>query len=197
MTVITLIIAVLSSVLPLEPVTVRLENAALLTCEFVQTDIWALTLEEETSSGVLYLAPPNLFLFEYSDPPGKKMGFDGEHLYSLDPFFRQVILYRGGEPGSFLHMLERCSDTTLVGSFDMLGDSMIVSLSGDLGEGISSMTVGYSISDSLPWLFRTTDVNNNIVSYTMQDMQVMREVPPDLFTMTVPEDFELIDSGEF
>jgi outer membrane lipoprotein-sorting protein len=194
--ILVLLITASVSASPLDPLTARLEGAAFLSGSFVQTDAWALTLEEETSTGTVFLAPPNLFLFEYSDPPGKRMGFDGENLYTVDALFEQVILYEGSAPGSFMNMLERCSDTTLVCSVEYGGDSVIVSLSGDLGEGISTMVVGYTMSDSLPWLFRTTDINNNVTSYSIREIEIQAVGPEAFFTMVVPEGFELIDSGD-
>lgn len=191
-----LLTAAAVSASPLDPLTARLEGAAFLRGDFVQTDVWALTLEEETSTGILFLAPPDLFLLEYSDPPGKRMGFDGENLYTVDALFEQVILYEGSEPGNFLNMLERFSDTTLVSSIYSSGDSLTVSLSGDLGEGISTMVVGYTMSDSLPWLFRTTDVNNNVTSYSIRGIEIEAVQPVAFFAMVVPEGFELIDSGD-
>ena len=141
-------------------------------------------------------APPNLFLLEYTDPAGKRMGFDGENLYTVDALFRQVILYGDSDPGSFPGMLEHFSDTTLVCSVETDGDSVVVSLTGDLGEGISSMVVGYTASDSLPWLFSTRDLNGNVTSYSVCGVEIESSTPDGFFTMVVPPGFELIDSED-
>ena len=191
-----LALAAVSAASPLDALVARLEGAGFLTGSFVQTDRWALTLEEESSSGTLFMAPPNLFLLDYSDPSGKRTGFDGEVLYTVDPSFRQVIVYPEGDPASFAGMLEHFSDTTLVCGVEIEGDSVLVSLSGDLGEGISSMLVGYTVSDSLPWLFGTTDVNGNSTMYTVGGIETVETAPDGFFEMSVPEGFELIYSGD-
>jgi hypothetical protein len=93
-------------------------------------------------------------------------------------------------------MLDHFSDTTLVCGADTLGDSVTVSLSGDLGEGISSMVVGYTMSDSLPWLFQSRDLNGNVTGYAVNGIQILDEMPGGFFTMVIPEGYELIDSGD-
>lgn len=192
---ITTVLVLISSG-PLDPVTARLESAGFLLGNFVQIDTWALTLESETSAGRLYLASPDLFLLEYSDPPGKKTGFDGENIYTIDPLFEQVILYPGSEPGSFLHMLDRCSDSTTVAELETVGDTVTVNLSGDLGEGITAMVVGYTLPDSLPWLFVTTDLNGNSTSYTFDGIEIEHSWPEGFFSLEIPHGYELVNSGD-
>ncbi len=177
----------------LEPLMTRLNDAGYLTGSFVQADLWALTLEEETSTGTLHIAHPNLFLLEYSDPPGWRTGFDGEMLYTVEADIQQVILYPSSEPGSFLHLIERAADSSSAETVEVLGDSVIVHLQGDLGEGITRMSVGFTMTDSLPFLFETGDANGNLTSYRMRDLVVMDAPVPGTFEMVIPEGFTVVD----
>jgi outer membrane lipoprotein-sorting protein len=177
----------------LQPLIARIGDAGYLTGGFTQTDEWALTLEEEISEGVMHLAHPDLFLLEYHDPEGFRSGYDGEYLYTVEADVEQVILYPSSGPGSFLHMIERASDSSAVELVEIAGDSMTVIIQGDLGQGITSMTVGYTLSDSLPFLFSTRDANGNRTSYLMRDLEVADSCAPGIFQMTVPDGYMLVE----
>jgi outer membrane lipoprotein-sorting protein len=186
------LLALSASASLLAPLAERIGDAGYLTGSFTQIDRWALTQEEETSSGTLHLAHPSLFLLEYSDPDGWLSGFDGEMLYTIEPDIRQVILYPYEAPGSFLHFIERASDSSASETVEVSGDSIIVSVTGDLGEGIQRMRVGYTASDSLPFLFETDDANGNRTTYLMESMETS-DCPPDgIFDMIVPEGFVVV-----
>jgi len=176
----------------LDPIVERIGGAGYLTGSFTQIDRWALTQEEETSTGTLRLANPNLFLLEYDDPEGWCSGFDGEMLYTVEPDVRQVILYPYEEPGSFLHFVERASASSGTETVEVSGDSILVSVTGDLGEGITALRVGYTESDGLPWLFETTDANGNRTTYLMSALEIHDSAPAGIFDLEVPEGFVVV-----
>jgi outer membrane lipoprotein-sorting protein len=176
----------------LAPLTARIGDAGYLTGTFTQIDRWALTQEEETSTGTLHLAHPSLFLLEYSDPAGWRSGFDGEMLYTIEPDIMQVILYPYEAPGSFLHFIERAADSSLGETVVVSGDSVLVTVTGDLGEGIRRLRVGYTASDSLPFLFETDDANGNRTTYLMESLATLDSPPEGIFDMTVPEGFVVV-----
>jgi len=178
------------------PLLEKMRNTVFMTGSFNQTDFWALTLEEETSSGTMYLGHPDLFLLSYSEPPGAAMGYDGSVLYTIEADLQQVILYPSREPGSFLHMLEKCADTTVTETMQLNGDSLTVILEGDFGEGISSMKVGFTLSDSLPFLFSTTDYNGNRTEYTIRDLTTDDSSPEGIFQLIVPDGYTIVNPEE-
>ena len=177
----------------LDPLLLRMESAEYITGSFTQTDLWALTLEEEYSEGILHLARPDLFLLDYTDPSGSAIGFDGSVLYEIDALARQAIVYNTDSQEGFLHMLQRCAEDSSVVSSETLGDSVMIVLQGDFGQGISGMEVGFTLSDSLPFFFSTTDSNGNTTSYTLGGLTVFASVPEGVFSMNVPPDYEIID----
>jgi len=182
----------------IDPLIAKLEESAFLTGSFTQTDIWALTLDENTSDGLLYLAQPDLFRLEYSDESGGGTnGFDGEVIYTIEPEYKQVITYTAEEQGSFLHLLEECNDTSLVTSEEVIGDSLMLVLDGDFGGGINRMEVGYLLADSLPYHFSTTDVNGNSTTYVLWNLQVYPEIPEGTFNLVVPENYELVEPERY
>jgi outer membrane lipoprotein-sorting protein len=181
---------------PLDPLLEKMESTAFMSGSFFQTDSWALTLDEETSSGTLYLAHPDLFLLAYTDPEGDAMGYDGTVLYTIEADLEQVILYPSEEPGSFLHMLEQCTDTTNSEILLNSGDSLAVLLHGDFGDGINSMKVGFTLSDSLPYLFSTTDYNGNRTEYVFQDVSTSDSFSENAFQLIVPEGYEVVNPEE-
>lgn len=181
---------------PLSPLLEKMRNTVFMTGSFIQTDSWALTLEEETSSGTMYIARPDLFLLSYTEPMGSAMGYDGSVLYTIEADLQQVLLYPSEEPGSFLHMLERCSDTTITEAFQVTGDSLIVLLEGDFGDGINRMKVGFTLSDSLPFLFSTTDYNGNRTEYTIWDLTTDDFCPESIFQLIVPDTYTILNPEE-
>jgi len=180
----------------MNPLLEKMRNTVFMTGSFIQTDSWALTLEEEASSGTMYLGHPDLFLLSYTDPVGAAMGYDGSVLYTIEADLQQVILYPSGEPGSFLHMLEKCADTTITEALQCSGDSLIIQLEGDFGEGISRMIVGFTLSDSLPFLFSTTDYNGNRTEYRMWNLTTDDTSPESVFQLTVPDGYTIVNPEE-
>lgn len=178
---------------PLDPLIDKLENTEYMTGSFVQTDFWALTLEEEVSSGIMHLARPDLFRLCYDDPAGAETGYDGSVLYTVEPDIGQVMVYGSREPESFLHLLEQCGDSTICRVTDQDPDTMVVELEGDFGQGIGSMEVGFCLSDSLPFLFSTTDFNGNTTTYRISGIVTSGTVPEGVFLLRIPEGFELVD----
>lgn len=194
-----LYIALLSSIIavsPLDPLLEKMQNSVFMTGFFSQTDIWALTLEEEISSGTMYIAHPDLFLLKYTDPQGAGTGYDGSSFYTIEPDIRQVIIYPGREPGSFLHMIEKCADSSAAVTIEYNNDSLLVFLEGDFGEGLIRMEVGFTSSDSLPFLFGTTDVNGNSTLYNMWNIEIESGFPEGIFDMDVPDGYTVINPGE-
>lgn len=191
-----LYIAVTMSIIaasPLAPLLDKMQNTGFMTGSFIQTDYWALTLEEETASGFMYIAHPDLFLLEYTDPEGAEMGYDGSCFYTIEPDIQQVMIYPGREPGSFLHMIDNCADSSETEALEYNGDSLLVLLEGDFGEGIIRMRVGYTSSDSLPYHFSTTDVNGNTTSYEILDVETDDAFPEGTFDLLVPDGYEVIN----
>ena len=184
------------AVSPLEPLLEKMQNATFMTGFFSQTETWALTLEEEISSGTMYIAHPDLFLLKYTDPQGAGTGYDGSCFFTIEPDIRQVIIYPGREPGKFLHMIEKCADSSAAETVEYNNDSLFVLLEGDFGEGIVRMIVGFTASDSLPFLFGTTDVNGNCTSYRMWNIEIESSIPEGIFDMVVPDGYTVINPGE-
>ncbi|MCK5116410.1 MAG: outer membrane lipoprotein carrier protein LolA [Candidatus Aegiribacteria sp.] len=192
---ICLLISIASSS-SLNPLLEKMKNTVFMTGSFIQTDSWALTLEEETSSGTMYLGHPDLFLLSYTEPAGAAMGYDGSVLYTVEADLQQVILYSSGEPGSFLHMLEKCADSTIAETLQFSGDSLIILLEGDFGEGISRMKVGFTLSDSLPFLFSTTDYNGNRTEYSIWNLTTDDYSPENVFQLIIPDGYTVVNPEE-
>ncbi len=178
---------------PLSPLLEKLSDTGYMTGSFSQTDFWALTLEEESSSGTMHLALPDLFRLSYSDPEGSATGYDGTVLYTVEPDLHQVIIYPSREPESFLHLLSQCDDSTICRTLESGDDSLIFELEGDFGQGISLMEVGFALSDSLPFLFSTTDYNGNTTTYRLWDLITSADYPAGVFSFPAPEGYEIID----
>ena len=96
---------------PLNPLLEKMSNTVYMTGSFIQIDTWALTLDEEVSSGTMYIAQPDLFLLSYTEPEGSRIGYDGSVLYTVEPdlehadFFAARLqgldrLFRGAHAGA-------------------------------------------------------------------------------------------------
>ncbi len=180
----------------ISPLLEKMRNTVFMTGSFIQTDSWALTLEEETSSGTMYLAHPDLFLLSYSEPDGSAIGYDGSVLYTIEADMQQVLLYPSREPGSFLHLLERCADSTDAEILQFNGDSLTVLLEGDFGDGINRMKVGFTLSDSLPFLFSTIDYNGNRTEYAIRNLTVDDICPESTFQLVIPDGYTVMNPEE-
>lgn len=178
----------------LEPLTAKLGSIEYLTGSFVQTDYWALTLDSEQSSGTLHLAHPNLFLLEYDDTEGRATGSTGEQVYTVDPDFQEILLYTGS-PTGFLHILtsgeQNPGDNSIISEN---GDSVTVTLSGEFDGGITSITAGYTLADSLPFLLSTVDANGNSTCWELSDL-TRSDSSPDVFAVPEIPGYALVDAG--
>jgi outer membrane lipoprotein-sorting protein len=179
---------------PLDPLLARLEQASMLVGSFVRTDHWALTMQNETSRGEFSLCEPDLFLLDYFEPEGRMAGYDGERLYTVEPESRQVVIFSSGGPGSFLHRMRAYADSGRVAEVEIRGDSVEVTLEGELGRGIRRIEVGFLLSDSLPYLFSSTDANGNRTTYHLDDLAISSEPDSGALQMTVPDGYEIVRS---
>ncbi len=177
----------------LQPLSSRLERAVYLTGTFVQTEYWALTLDSETSSGTMHLAHPNLFLLQYNDSQGKVMGCNGVNVFTVDPEFQEVLVY-SGSPAGFLHILSSVSEDDCTAVFSEGGDSITVTASGQFDGGITDITAGYTLTDSLPFLFSTTDSNGNSTGWGISGIEISDSVP-DIFSIPAPAGYSIVDAG--
>lgn len=179
----------------LDPLTTKLSNTVFLTGSFIQTETWALTRETEATRGSLGLAHPNLFRLEYTDPPGRVTGCDGTRVYTVEPDFDEVVVYGESGPEGFLHLLNRADEDGMVLEGTTVAGIVTVSVRGDLGGGVSGMEVSYSLSDSLPMTFATSDVNGNETVWVLNGLRTHDSPPSDYFAMEVPDGYSVV-SGE-
>ncbi len=176
----------------LDPLTVKLENTVLLQGSFVQSETWALTRESEVTRGVMSLAHPNLFLLEYSDPEGRVMGCDGGSVFTIEPRYREVVQYTGSSPEGFLHLLLNSDREGMTTEGSARGDTVTVRVSGDMGGGINSLCVKFSMVDSLPFFFSTSDINGNLTEWQLSNLETRGSVPDSRFRLTVPSGYALL-----
>ncbi len=188
--------AALAAGTPVSPLVAKLEKAGYVTGFFTETVFHALTMEEETARGTMHLAPPDLFKLAYDDPEGMVTGYDGKILYTIDPDSRQVLVYDGEGPGNFLYLLGCCDDSTACAAVTGSGDSLSVILEGDFGGGIRLMEVGFTLSDSMPFFFSTTDFNGNRTSYRLEDLSIYDTIPAGVFDLEVPEGYLVLEPGD-
>lgn len=175
---------------PLEPLNSRLERSAGLSGEFTRTDYLVLTMESDTSRGSFLLASPNLFLLDFCEPDGKLIGFDGDRSYTVEPATRQVVVYRQRSPDSFVGTLRSYDDSSMVDSMTISGDSVTVWLQG-AGAGIETVTAGYTLSDSLPFLYATADANGNTITYRLHAVEAGPAPDEAAFDLHVPEGYSV------
>ncbi|MCD4709035.1 MAG: outer membrane lipoprotein carrier protein LolA [Candidatus Sabulitectum sp.] len=177
----------------LRPLSERLEDAIYLTGSFAQTDYWALTMDSEEASGTMHLAHPNRFLLQYDGSEDRVMGCTGTEVFTVDPVFSEILVY-SGSPTGFLHILSFASENECSVVSSQSGDSITVIASGLFEGGITEITAGYTLSDSLPFLFSTTDANGNSTSWEIADLQISDTVP-DIFFIPQLAGYSIIDAG--
>lgn len=177
----------------LQPLSERLEESIYLTGSFIQTEYWALTMDSETSSGTMHLAHPNRFLLQYNDSEGRAMGCTGTEVFTVDPVFLEILVYSGA-PTGFLHLLSSVAENDCTVISVENGDSVTVIASGVFEGGVNEISAGYTLSDSLPFLFSTMDVNGNSTSWAISDLQTGSSVP-DVFSIPDLDGYSLVDAG--
>ena len=173
---------------PMEALNHRLQSVESLRGSFVRTDYLVLTMEADTTWGTFILAPPNLFVLEFTEPEGRRIGFDGRRSYTVEPATDQVIIYEDRSPDSFLGTLRSYDDSTMVDSVRIRGDSVMVLLDG-AGRGVATVRTGYTLSDSLPFLYATTDANGNSITYRLEGVRAGGTPSEDAFGLEVPEGY--------
>lgn len=176
-----------------QPLSEKLSEISYLTGSFTQIDYWALTMDSEEASGVMHLAQPNLFLLQYSDIENRAMGSNGEQLYTVDPDFREILVYSGA-PDGFLHIISSINQDEADITVTEANDSITVVASGVFDGGLVQISAGYTKSDSLPFLFSTKDANGNSTSWIMADFDLQNTVP-EIFSVPEIEGYSIIDAG--
>jgi len=174
----------------------KLEAASLLEAGFEQTDFWALTRETEVFTGTLVLSRDGRFLLDYSDPGGRRMGFDGEALYTVDPLYRQVLIDSSSQPASFTALLESIRDPEVPAVSSCSGDTVFVVMDGPTGQGISRMEFCFLSSDSLPRGLSTFDQNGNWSRWRLTGVSVSDDTPGSVFELVTPAGYEVLRAGD-
>ncbi len=174
----------------------KLETASLLEADFEQTDYWALTRETEAFTGTLILSRDGRFLLDYSDPEGRRMGFDGETLYTVDPLYMQVLLDSSSQPASFTALLESIRDPEVPATSSCSGDTVFVVMDGPIGQGISRMEFCFLSSDCLPRSLSTFDQNGNWSRWRLSGVSVSDDAPGSVFELVTPAGYEVLRAGD-
>ncbi len=177
----------------LAPLTEKLSSIEYLTGSFTQTDYWALTLDSEETSGTLHLSHPNLFLLEYDDVQGRATGCTGDLVFTVDPDFNEILVYTG-TPTGFLHILSSPGEGLASTVFTENGDSLTVTISGEFDGGITEITAGYTLSDSLPYFLSTVDANGNSTSWELLNLSIS-DTAPDVFMVPELPGYSIVDAG--
>lgn len=177
----------------LQPLSQRLEEVLYLTGSFVQTEYWALTQDSEISSGTMHLAHPNRFLLNYNDSDGRAMGCTGAEVFIVDPVFSEILVYSGA-PSGFLHLMSSASESDCTVVSREAEDSITVTASGLFDGGVTEIVAGYTLSDSLPFFFSTTDANGNSTAWVISNPVVMKTIP-DIFSIPNLDGFDIISAG--
>lgn len=177
----------------LAPLTEKLSSIVYLTGNFTQTDYWALTLDSEETSGILHLSHPNLFLLEYDDVQGRATGCTGDLVFTVDPDFQEILVYTG-TPTGFLHILSSPGEGLASTVFTENGDSLTVTISGEFDGGITGITAGYTLSDSMPYFLSTVDMNGNSTSWELMNLSVS-DTAPDVFKVPDLPGYSMVDAG--
>lgn len=149
--------------------------------------------DSEESRGTLHLAHPNLFLLEYDDIPGRATGCTGDLVFTVDPEFSEILVY-SGTPAGFLHILSTPAEGQSTAEYQLNGDSLTVTMSGDFHGGITRMTAGYTLSDSLPYLLVTEDSNGNTTTWELTGLSTA-DSAPDVFSLPDLPGYSLVDAG--
>jgi outer membrane lipoprotein-sorting protein len=176
----------------------RMSSAAGLRAQFTQINRWAVLDEADSASGVLTLVPPQRFRLEYANPPGHRVGCDGQHVWTFVPEERQVlraaVSATTGWGDFFLRAFYEGADSLVTVAARRDGHRAARLILGPRPEwGVQSMEVTLDADRGVPLAYAYVDEEGNRYQFSFEEVSFPADLPDTLFHFVVPRGYELVD----
>lgn len=168
--------------------------------EFEQSQIWVGMESPQVSSGKLYLARPNRFRLEYSQPKGHLQVSDGERVWTYVPANGEVLLARLGDEAKGGDMLSRLlaeSTPDPLVEIGSVGDTpaRILTLRPDPSLGVVRLRVWTPIDSDAILQYEIEDGSGNVSAYRILKSRSNPRLDARLFDFEPPEGIPVVEVG--
>ncbi len=168
--------------------------------DFEQSQIWVGMESPQVSTGKLYLARPNRFRLEYSQPKGHVQVSDGERVWTYVPANGEVLLARLGDEAKGGDMLSRLlaeSTPDPLVETGSLGDTAarILTLRPDPSLGVIRLRVWTPIDADAILQYEIEDGSGNVSSYRLLKSRSNPRLDARLFEFEPPEGIPVVEVG--
>ncbi|MCK4979633.1 MAG: outer membrane lipoprotein carrier protein LolA, partial [Candidatus Delongbacteria bacterium] len=159
---------------------------------FLQINYWDEIDVYKSSEGKLYYNKENL-LMDYSQPMGQKLLVEENSMTMYDSVAEQAIISNKVEieirPDKLISHYWDISKKELL---DQSDDTIKIKLQTPEEEKIV-----ITISNKFITEFNIVDINKNYVIYKFSDIRINKELPENIFDLTLPEDTSIIDTRNY
>ena len=159
---------------------------------FLQINYWDEIDVYKSSEGKLYYNKENL-LMDYSQPMGQKLLVEENSMTMYDSVAEQAIISNIVEieirPDKLISHYWDISKKELL---DQSDDTIKIKLQTPEEEKIV-----ITISNKFITEFNIVDINKNYVIYKFSDIRINKELPENIFDLTLPEDTSIIDTRNY
>jgi len=159
---------------------------------FLQINYWNEIDVYKSSEGKLYYNKENL-LMDYSQPMGQKLLIEENSMTMYDSVAEQAIISNKVEieirPDKLISHYWDISKKELL---DQSDNTIKIKLQTPEEEKIV-----ITISNKFITEFNIVDINKNYVIYKFSDIRINKELPENIFDLTLPEDTSIIDTRNY
>jgi len=159
---------------------------------FLQINYWDEIDVYKSSEGKLYYNKENL-LMDYSQPMGQKLLVEENSMTMYDSVAEQAIISNKVEieirPDKLISHYWDISKKELL---DQSDNTIKIKLQTPEEEKIV-----ITISNKFITEFNIVDINKNYVIYKFSDIRINKELPENIFDLTLPEDTSIIDTRNY
>lgn len=177
----------------------RYEAITDITARFSQTFYWKLADEKQTINGRIYVRDGKKYRIETTD---QVIVTDGSDVWTLSKANKQVVVDALNEDNrknplvrEFLIRYSEQYVPKLAGeeNIDGTGCRIIELTPRNEGMFINKVRIWVDLKTWLMLIVEQTDINENLTTYKVADIDFKTKLDKDLFVMQVPEGYELVD----
>lgn len=171
------------------------QNTTLISAEIKQTRIIKNINRKNVAKGHIFLAHENKIRIEYKSPQEQIIVSDGDSIWMYTPMNEQVLLRPATGSENFMFQYFQDANPTLITDDEIINKTpcYLIELTPnqDAGGDIRKIHTWINQKTFLPDQIKLTDINDNIVIYTLSDIRQKDAIKEGLFQFTIPENVEV------
>ena len=173
----------------------KYEEIVLLSADIQQTRFISTINKKSIYMGKIYLSHPNKFRIEYTKPREEVIVCDGDSIWIYSIENEQVLVQSAKGSENFVFHYLKNSDSKLTSLNEKINGNSVYLLNlvplDNSSPDVQSLRTWIDKKSWLPLQIEITDINGNIVIYTLKNIQIDNKLDDKLFDFVIPKDVDI------